>query len=275
MDNNKEYVHSYGSRESQRLSDQANTLADYLHYDSIFPEKSTILEAGCGTGAQTIHLAKNNPHSKIISIDISPSSVKEAKAKVTKLGYYNVSFEVGDIFNLSYEDNSFDHIFMCFVLEHLSEPIKALEQLSCKLKEGGTITVIEGDHDSTLFHPHSEAAWNTIKCLIQLQAEAGGNSLIGRQLFPLLTAAHFKNVNVSPRFIYADASKPHMVEGFTKNTYIAMIEGVKEKAIKNKLISEKRWDKGIQDLYKSAEKDGVFCYTFFKAVGKKILGESK
>ena len=79
---------------------------------------------------------------------------------------------------------SFDHVFVCFVLEHLREPVEALRRLRAVLKPGGTLTVIEGDHGSTFFHPHSDAAWRTIQCLIDLQAAAGGNALIGRELYP-------------------------------------------------------------------------------------------
>ena len=47
MDN---YIHAYSKRESERLPDQAETLAELLHHDSVFPVKSKVLEAGCGRG---------------------------------------------------------------------------------------------------------------------------------------------------------------------------------------------------------------------------------
>jgi cyclopropane fatty-acyl-phospholipid synthase-like methyltransferase len=34
------------------------------------------------------------------------------------------------------------------------------------------------------------------------------------------------------------------------------------------LIDAAAMDRGIRDLYRAAEPDGVFCYTFFKAVGR-------
>ena len=70
--------------------------------------------------------------------------------------------------------------------------------------------------------------------------------------------------------VYVDGSNPGLEEGFTKNTFTAMIEGVKEKAIAENLTDEKTFDKGINDLYRTAENYGVFCYTFFKATGIKI-----
>ena len=65
--------------------------------------------------------------------------------------------------------------------------------------------------------------------------------------------------------VYVDSSKPDLVEGFTKNTFTAMIEGIRKRALESEIMSETDFDKGIADLYRTAEADGVFCYTFFKA----------
>ena len=70
--------------------------------------------------------------------------------------------------------------------------------------------------------------------------------------------------------VYVDDSKPGLVEGFTKNTFTAMIEGIAETAVSKKLIGRKEMGKGINDLYKTADGGGTFCYTFFKGIGQKI-----
>jgi ubiquinone/menaquinone biosynthesis C-methylase UbiE len=266
---NKPYVHGYNLRENIRLQDQATTLVQLLHSDTSYPAGSSVLEAGCGVGAQTVTLANNSPNALITSVDISEVSVAEAKRRVETAGVANVQFEQADIFNLPFEPESFDHVFVCFVLEHLSRPVEALSVLKNHLKEGGTITVIEGDHGSVYFYPDSEAAHKAIQCQVELQRQAGGNAMIGRELYPLLRQAGFGSVSVSPRMVYVDASKQELVEGFTKKTFTAMTEGVRESAIRAGIIEQHLFDQGIKDLYRTAETDGVFCYTFFKAIGNK------
>ena len=261
-----EYVHGYDPRESIRLQNQASTLVELLHADTLYPAGSKVLEAGCGVGAQTVTLARNSPHAHITSVDISESSVAEAKKKIEGAGFTNVSFQQGDLFKLPFKPESFDHIFVCFVLEHLVRPVAALNCLKNLIKVGGTITVIEGDHGSTYFHPDSEAAHKAIQCQVELQKRAGGNANIGRELYPLLNAVGFSSIHVSPRMVYVDSSKSRLVEGFTKNTFTAMIEGVRESSIEAGLIDEKTFDDGIKGLYRTTETDGVFCYTFFKAI---------
>jgi ubiquinone/menaquinone biosynthesis C-methylase UbiE len=261
-----EYVHGYSERESGRLVDQANALSTLLHHDTLFPAGSRVLEAGCGVGAQTIHLTGNNPHARIVSMDLAEASLKSARSSVRRQGFDSTAFLGGDIFRLPFAPASFDHVFVCFVLEHLIDPLGALECLKPVLKPGGTLTVIEGDHGSTCFHPEDPYARKAIQCLIDLQATGGGNSLIGRQLYPLLAAAGFKEIRVSPRMVYVDSSRPELVEGFTRNTFTAMVEGVRDQALDHGLIEPEEWEKGIAALYRTAAPDGTFCYTFFKGV---------
>lgn len=260
----RSYVHGYSEREHVRLFDQAQTLTELLHGDTVYPAGCSVLEAGCGVGAQTVILAKKSPRAHFTSIDVSEKSLQKAKVFIRKEKIINVSFQQADIFNLPFPPKSFDHVFVCFVLEHLREPVQALLRLKSVLKEGGSITVVEGDHGSSYFHPESRLATQTIQCLVDIQARAGGNALVGRQLYPLLAKAGFRRPVISPRMVYVDSSRPGLVEGFTKNTFTAMVEGVKEQALELKLMDGKKWDEGIAGLHATAGDDGVFCYTFFK-----------
>ena len=264
------YVHGYESRENRRLQDQADTLVELLHSDTSYPAGSLVLEAGCGVGAQTVTLARNSPNALFMSIDISDESLTEAKRTVESSGLSNVQFQQADIFSLNFEPEYFDHVFVCHVLEHLDRPDNALVILKKLIKVGGTITVIEGDHGSAYFYPDSDAANKAIQCQVELQRRAAGNAMIGRELYPLLRKAGFTSIHVSPRMVYVDSSKPELVEGFTKNTFTAMIEGIRNAALKAQIVDEIIFDKGIQDLYRTTEADGVFCYTFFKGIGIKL-----
>ena len=261
------YVHGYERQENQRLQDQASSLVELLHADTRYPAGSRVLEAGCGVGAQTVILAANSPDAFFTSIDVSPASVTQARQAVADRGLVNVTLQQADIFDLPFAPASFDHLFVCFVLEHLENPVRALQVLQQVVKPGGTVTVIEGDHGSTYFHPDSEYARRAVLCQVELQARAHGNALIGRQLYPLLLQAGLGDVRVSPRMVYVDASRPELVDGFTRKTFIAMIEGVRQRALDAGLTSEADFDRGVADLYRTAEGDGVFCYTFFKARG--------
>jgi SAM-dependent methyltransferase len=266
---NKDYVHGYSVRESYRLQDQASTLSELLHQDTKYPAGCRVLEVGCGVGAQTVILAKNSPSASFTSVDISEESVRTAAQRVKAEGITNVEFRSADLFDMPFPSGSFDAVFVCFVLEHLPNPEGALLALSRMLRAGGELTVIEGDHGSCYFHPHSEKGRRAIECLVKDQAALGGDANIGRRLYPLVRSAGFRDARVSPRQVYVDGSKPSLVEGFTRKTFIAMVAGVRDRAISSEMIESEEFDKGIADLERTTESDGTFCYTFFKCTAKK------
>lgn len=86
------YVHGYHWRESERLHDQAGTLVELLHSDTAYPSGSTVLEVGCGVGAQTVTLARRSPDARFTSIDVSPESIAEARQRVDDAGLTTSSF---------------------------------------------------------------------------------------------------------------------------------------------------------------------------------------
>ena len=262
-----DYVHGYSNREAARLTDQSETLEGLLHADTCYPPGSTVLEAGCGVGAQTVVLARTSPGAVITAIDVAGASLKAARERLDAAGLGGMTLKQADVYHLPFADEAFDHVFVCFLLEHLRDPARALAELRRVLRVEGSITVIEGDHGSCYFYPATPAARHAWQCLIDVQARLGGDSLIGRRLYPLLAGAGLHVESVSPRMVYVDARFPALVEGFVRRTITAMVEGIRESAIGMGLSDAATFDQGIADLRKLADSpEGTFCYTFFKAV---------
>lgn len=263
------YVHGYSPREAERLLDQATTLTELLHGDTRYPSGSRVLEAGCGVGAQTVELIARSPGVQLTAVDVSAQSLAEARARLGTATGHHVDLVEADLYALPFADRSFDHVFVCFVLEHLADPAGAVRHLLRVLRPGGSLTVIEGDHGSACFHPEAAAARRAIACLVQLQAAAGGDACIGRRLYPLLAGAGLRDVRVSPRLVYADASRPALVEGFTRRTFTAMVAAVEPAAVAAGLATHTEFRAGVAALERTAAADGTFAYTFFKAVGTR------
>jgi SAM-dependent methyltransferase len=264
------YVHGYSGSEAVRLGDQADTLAELLHTGIGYPAGSRVLEVGCGVGAQTVYLAAASPGAHIVAFDISSQSLAQARARMAGVtappGGPRLAWCRANLHGLPFADGAFDHMFVCFVLEHLPDPQQALARFRRVLRPGGTITVVEGDHGSAFYHPNSAYARAVIDCQVRLQSAAGGNALIGRQLHPLLVGAGYTDVVVRPRVVYADQSRPGLVDGFTRRTFNAMVKAVRVDALAAGLISRSDWARGIADLDRTAEDGGTFSYTFFRAV---------
>lgn len=257
------YVHGFGTGEGGRLRDQARALENLLHAGTRYPAGSTVLEAGCGVGAQTAILARNSPGAVITAVDSAAETVAAARRATAALP--DVSVLQADILDLPFAPESFDNVFVCFVLEHLREPVTALAALRRVLKPGGTLTVVEGDHGTACFHPDDADARTAIACQVALQRMAGGDALVGRRLHPLVREAGFEAVRVSPRLVYVDASRPDLAECFVRRTFAAMVAGVAERAVRAGLTDAARFAAGLEALGRTAGPGGTFCYTFFKA----------
>ncbi|MEV5505112.1 methyltransferase domain-containing protein [Streptomyces orinoci] len=272
---NTGYVHGYSAVEARRLDDQAGVLADLLHSDTAFAPGSRVLEVGCGVGAQTVRLAQAGQGVRITAVDSSARSLELARERVAaEVPGAQVEWLQADLHQLPLAEGCFDHLFICFVLEHLPDPLAALTALRRLLRPGGSVTVIEGDHGSAVFHPDSRYARAAIGHQVRLQSAHGGDALIGRRLGPLLREAGYRRVVVTPRTVYADDGRPALARGFTRNTFVAMIEAVREKALAAGLTTAADWDRGIADLRRTARPGGTFHYTFFKgtAVRQVVSG---
>lgn len=271
------YVHGYRARENDRLRDQAARLADILHAGTVYPPGSRVLEVGCGVGAQTVELLRRSPGVRITSVDRSGASLSEASRRVHATSGADgsaVTFVEADVDGLPHPEGPlgperFDHVFVCFLLEHLPRPAESLERLRRMLAPGGTVTVIEGDHTTVDFHPDSAAARHAIDCQVRLQARAGGDALIGPRVQGLLADAGFGDVRSRPRTaeVQADVDGPELVQGLVRDTFTAMIAGVREPALAAGLATAEEFDAGVADLLATAGPGGWFRYTFTKATG--------
>lgn len=95
-------------------------------YVSIHP-KIKILEAGCGSSSK-IDFPQN---SYLVGIDISQSQLDRNEKLHKKI--------CGDIQNYPLQAENFDIIICWFVLEHISDPLKALKNFEAALKPNGLI----------------------------------------------------------------------------------------------------------------------------------------
>ena len=263
------YVHGYSAEESERLNAQAGILSDFIHAKATFAPGSRVLEAGCGVGAQTVQLAQNNPDVNFVAIDYSTESLAIARARIESLGLTNVEFQCADINALPFEDAEFDGAFLCFVLEHLAAPEKALREVRRVLRPGAKVCSFEGDHGTVLPSPDDPAIPRMVAAIARLQSLEGGDACIGRRLCPLLMGAGLRNVNVEPCVAYADATRPQWVEQFTLATITEMFALQETGVLLRGLLSEPDWRAGMKGMRRAADAGGTFAYTFFRGTAER------
>ena len=105
----------------------------------LLPEKKgTILDVGCGLGANAERLSRHYPADKITAINISAKQIEACRAR--GLGCH---FEVMDATRLSFDEASFDNVISVEAAFHFDTRQKFVSEARRVLKPGGRLVMAD------------------------------------------------------------------------------------------------------------------------------------
>lgn len=145
--------------------------------------KLKLLDVGCGPGSISLGLAKRMPEGHLTGIDLSPTTLNKAKELAKDQGLTNVSFQQANVYELPFEDGTFDVVHTHQTLIHCEHALSAIKEMVRVTKKGGIVCMRESDVHTTRFWPPSpvlEEAFVTIGKMMR-QTE-GSCSDAGRRL---------------------------------------------------------------------------------------------
>lgn len=149
-----------------------------------------LLDCGAGSGSITLGLAQAIAPGEATGVDISEVEVARATERAATEGVTNLHFEVGNIYQLAFADESFDAIFSHNVLEHVQKPLNALLEMYRLLKPGGVIGIRNSDLGGCIFAP-AQIVGPYARLHRAVWEMAGGHPDLGRELRGLLHEAGF------------------------------------------------------------------------------------
>ncbi|MFQ6084441.1 MAG: class I SAM-dependent methyltransferase [Candidatus Aminicenantia bacterium] len=103
-----------------------------------------ILDVGCGTGTLVILIKRNYSESEVIGLDVDKKVLEIARSKIDKNGL-DIHLDHYTGFELPYSNTSFDRVFSCLVLHHLTreKKLRMLKEMYRILRSGGELHVAD------------------------------------------------------------------------------------------------------------------------------------
>ncbi|MCA9385150.1 class I SAM-dependent methyltransferase [Candidatus Dojkabacteria bacterium] len=128
-------------------------------------EGDSVLEVGVGTGIQAKYLVDHND----VKFDFTGTDLSEDMLQVTRKKFTGmedrITLEAMDAENMTYDDDSFDHVFVGSTIHHLENPRRGVEEMVRVLKPGGTFCMMEPNyiHPKNMHFSHKYEAEKNMK----------------------------------------------------------------------------------------------------------------
>jgi ubiquinone/menaquinone biosynthesis C-methylase UbiE len=135
-----------------------------------------VLDAGCGPATISADIADAVFPGKVTALDISTSELDQGRRLVEGREIVNLELVAGSAYKMPFPDRSFNVVFSLDLIEHLSEPLKALREFHRVTRPGGFVALSTPDWDSIEISPLPMALGRAINAYRDLEERNGGNS---------------------------------------------------------------------------------------------------
>jgi len=200
-------VYSHGHHESVLRSHVWRTAENSAAY--LLPALQPgldLLDVGCGPGTITQELASLVAPGRVVGIDAAPDVIVAANRR--HAGAENVSFITADVYDLEFDDATFDVVHAHQVLQHLSDPVRGLRSMRRVTKPGGLVAVRDGDYAAFAWAPLDPLLDRWMELYHQICRANGGEPDAGRFLLGWVQQAGFVDAAAtSSTWTFADPER--------------------------------------------------------------------
>ena len=263
------YIHGFSSDEQDRLYQQARVHENIIFPQIDFSNQTHILEVGSGVGAQTVILNEKFPNLKISCIDASDVQVERAKKTLQPLiQQKKVDIQVADAMQLPFQENAFDGAFVCWLLEHVQNPVGILKEIKRVLKSEGIIYCNEVFNSTFYCHPYSPSTLKYWFEFNDFQYSLKGDPFVGGKLANYLLAAGYQNVSTKVLTHQYDNRTPKRRAQFIDYWTDLLLSGA-DNLIKAGRVTEVQVHEMKKELnLLKTEEDSVIFYSWILAQGQ-------
>ncbi|MHC4376221.1 MAG: methyltransferase domain-containing protein [Planctomycetota bacterium] len=191
-----EYVLGSGDHELDRLALQQSVWAEqteaWLDLLGVQPG-ACVLDAGCGPGEVLARLAQRvGANGQLVGVDDSERWIEHVRDRSKAAAWPPTELHHGRLETVASDgsfDGRFDGIFCRWVLSFPPDPGALVQRFSQWLKPGGTLVVVDYNHEGISLFPESEGFRAVIRATRAWYESRGGSAFVAGELPRLFRAA--------------------------------------------------------------------------------------
>ncbi|MGZ8828848.1 MAG: methyltransferase domain-containing protein [Thermoanaerobaculia bacterium] len=188
------YIHGTSPEEQRRLSLMNDVLLNQAELREMnLRGDESIIDFGAGLGQFTRAMARAVPRGRVVGIERDPEQLAGAKRVAAEQGQEKLAdFRSGDVIALDLPDGewgTYDLAHARFVLEHVPDPLRVVQNMVRAVRSGGRIVLADDDHDVLRLWPEPAGVHELWRAYMLTYDRNGNDSIIGRRLVALLHQA--------------------------------------------------------------------------------------
>ncbi len=262
-----EYLHGFSKTEQERLKKQADFIEPQVYKNIDFEEVTDLLEVGCGVGAQSNILLRRFPKIKLTGIDFNKDQLAAAKKLLSTSPHAKGRYTLHqmDAQDMSFKPKTYDGAFLCWVLEHVPDPLKVMKEVRRVLRPGGVVYNTEVTNSSFFLNPYSPNLWKYWMAFNDYQYDHAGDPFVGAKLGNILTAAGFENIQTNVVTFHLDNRHPEKRKKMLEYWTELLMSGA-DQLIKAGYTTPQVAKDAMKEMSAAAkDPDAVFLYSFMQS----------
>ncbi len=185
-----------------------------------------LLDCGAGRGTITSGLAQLLSPGRVVGIDISEKAVERAADDYSGPDFENLTFRQADVYELPFEDETFDAAFSHACLSNLQEPSRALEEMWRVLRPGGVLGIRDSDDEAAVSAPVDGPMGRWYELFAGLFRANGGDPRFGRKLRGVAAQVGFERYEIGGGYqVFAQPEETRSYADFAAGLLSADKEG--------------------------------------------------
>lgn len=241
------YLHGSDPKEQQRLSRLNELINDRCFLKLKLSSGDLVLDVGSGLGQMTHRISQAvGENGFCLGIERDQNQLAQASKNFRSA---KLEFRQGDALQIPlhpHEIGKFNFVHCRFLLEHLSNPAKAVNEMVNALKPGGRILLADDDHQTMVLYPEPKGFQSLWTAYMDSYVEVGNDPFVGRKLPRLLLDAGLHSITNDVVF-FGDCAGTKTF-GLLVNNLIEVITTSFEIMVSSNLISAGEFAEAIQAI---------------------------